>query len=102
VLLAFSVFMLAVAENLPETSEFVPLISMNRTLVIFIVVYIIMQYICLMFHLFNRHILNFEPALMEEEDHSVPGISHARVITSVSRYTYSFKWFYSRQVNFAS
>ena len=26
-LLAFSVFMLAVAENLPETSEFVPLIS---------------------------------------------------------------------------
>lgn len=27
VLLAFSVFMLAVAENLPETSEFVPLIS---------------------------------------------------------------------------
>ncbi len=27
VLLAFSVFMLAVAENLPETSEYVPLIS---------------------------------------------------------------------------
>ncbi|GFO36502.1 neuronal acetylcholine receptor subunit alpha-2 [Plakobranchus ocellatus] len=33
VLLAFSVFMLAVAENLPETSEFVPLISIYLTLV---------------------------------------------------------------------
>ncbi|KAL4227278.1 hypothetical protein ACF0H5_012724 [Mactra antiquata] len=33
VLLAFSVFMLAVAENLPETSEFVPLISIYLTIV---------------------------------------------------------------------
>ncbi|CAG2238742.1 CHRNN [Mytilus edulis] len=33
VLLAFSVFMLAVAENLPETSEFVPLISVYLTIV---------------------------------------------------------------------
>ncbi|XP_064608588.1 neuronal acetylcholine receptor subunit alpha-10-like isoform X2 [Liolophura sinensis] len=33
VLLAFSVFMLAIAENLPETSEFVPLISIYLTIV---------------------------------------------------------------------
>ncbi|ESP05440.1 hypothetical protein LOTGIDRAFT_52159, partial [Lottia gigantea] len=36
VLLAFSVFMLAVAENLPETSEFVPLISIYLTIVMFL------------------------------------------------------------------
>jgi nicotinic acetylcholine receptor len=34
VLLAFSVFMLAVAENLPETSEFVPLISKAKLLLL--------------------------------------------------------------------
>lgn len=31
VLLAFSVFMLAVAENLPETSEYVPLLSKHTS-----------------------------------------------------------------------
>ena len=36
VLLAFSVFMLAVAENLPETSEFVPLISEYRDIGLYI------------------------------------------------------------------
>ena len=35
VLLAFSVFMLAVAENLPETSEFVPLISKYKYTLLF-------------------------------------------------------------------